>query len=372
MTDNKQQAFFELVRAGLWEKDAQLLPFKDIDYNAVLDLAQEQSVVGLVAAGIEHVVDTKIPKENVFAFAGTAVQFEQVNKAMNNFVWELIDKLRKADIYTILVKGQGIAQCYERPLWRACGDVDLFLSDGNYQKAFKYLLPLSSSHDEELEKEKHVALTINDWIVELHGSLPSRISARADKVLEEIQRCVFYGGNVSSWKGGKTDVFLLHPDENVVYVFTHILKHFFRGGIGLRQICDWCRLLWTSRDVIDKKLLLQRLEDMRFMSEWKAFAALAVDVLGMPVDAMPFYSPSPKWKRKANRVLRYILSVGNFGNNRDGSFRTQQPFLKRKWIAFKYKVQDFTCHFGVFPLDSLKVFFTVVKSGIVYTLRHEG
>ena len=66
------------------------------------------------------------------------------------------------------------------------------------------------------------------------------------------------------------------------------------------------------------------------------------------------------------------MTVGNFGHNRDNSFRIKQPFLKRKWIAFSYKMKDFISHFVVFPLDSLKVFITEVKSGVIYTLRHEG
>lgn len=61
---------------------------------------------------------------------------EQRNKGMNIFISELIDKLQKEDIYAILVKGQGIAQCYEKPLWRSSGDIDLLLSDSNCKPSF--------------------------------------------------------------------------------------------------------------------------------------------------------------------------------------------------------------------------------------------
>lgn len=54
MTNNNQQAFFALVRAGLWKKEAQLSRFSDIDYKAIMQLAEEQAVVGLVSAGLEH------------------------------------------------------------------------------------------------------------------------------------------------------------------------------------------------------------------------------------------------------------------------------------------------------------------------------
>lgn len=171
--DNSTQAFLALVRAGLWEADTQLLPYGNIDLKEVYRLAQEQSVVGLVAAGIEHVVDCKIPKEDALQFVGNALQLEQRNLAMNQFVAKLIGSLRKEDVYAILVKGQGIANCYERPLWRASGDVDLFLSDTNYQKAFLYLEPLASRVGEEELYKKHIPLSIYNWEVELHGTLRS-------------------------------------------------------------------------------------------------------------------------------------------------------------------------------------------------------
>lgn len=44
--DSNQQAFFALVRAGLWEQDVQLLPFGKVDFSAVMRLAEEQAVVG--------------------------------------------------------------------------------------------------------------------------------------------------------------------------------------------------------------------------------------------------------------------------------------------------------------------------------------
>ena len=156
--DNNKQAFFALVQAGLWEHDVRLSQFKEIDIKEIYRLAEEQSVVGLVAAGIEHVVDMKVPQEDALTFVGTALQLEQRNAAMNEFVANLVEKLRKADIYAILVKGQGVAQCYERPLWRAPGDVDLLLSNDNYEKAKSYLSPLVSFVDDEDKKE-------NTWLL---------------------------------------------------------------------------------------------------------------------------------------------------------------------------------------------------------------
>lgn len=360
--DNNQQAFFELLRAGLWEKEARLSQFNNIDYAAILQLAEEQSVVGMVTAGLERVVDVKGPQEWLLQFIGSTLQIEQQNKDMNAFVARLIEKLRKADVYAILVKGQGIAQCYEKPLWRASGDVDLLLSDTNYEKAKKVLISLATDVEDEYKSFKHLGLTMQGGFgVELHGTLHSRLSGRVDRVIDEAQRDVFYGGNVRSWNNGNTAVFLPSPDNDVIFVFTHILHHFFIDGIGLRQICDWCRLLYTYKDSLNHGLLESRIKKAGLMSEWKAFAAFAVEHLGMPVLAMPCYDvrcqkDDVRWKKKAEHILEFVLESGNFGHNRKAA--------SGKFNSAWNKLKDFARHSRIFPLDSTKFFFYFLWDGI--------
>lgn len=364
LLNNNQKAFLELIKAGLWEKDVLLSRFNKIDYEVVYRLAVGQSVVGLVAAGIEHVVDIKIPQVVTLTFVGDMLQLEQQNKAMNGFVAKLIDKLREADVYAILVKGQGIAQNYEHPFWRVSGDIDLFLSEGNYTKAKDLLVPLASSVENENKYTQHIGMTFGSIEVELHGNLRSELYSRIDKELDNVKDEIFYGGNVRSWLNDKTQVFQPGINCDVVYVFTHILQHFFKGGIGLRQICDWCRLLWTYKDKVDRKRLEGRLKNMGLMSEWKAFGSLAVNTLGMPADAMPFYSESNKWKKKAERVLAFVLETGNFGHNRDMSYRNEESAISRKWKTFYHITSDTAKQFSIFPLDSLRVWWRMMGIGL--------
>lgn len=91
--DNSIVAFFALVRAGLWEKDVCLSQFGDVDYNEMLRLSNEQSVVGLVAAGLEHVTDIIVPKGIVLKYVGNTLQLERQNKEMNGFIGMLVEKM---------------------------------------------------------------------------------------------------------------------------------------------------------------------------------------------------------------------------------------------------------------------------------------
>ena len=84
--DYNTSAFLALVRAGLWEQKVQLLAFENINIKEIYRLALEQSVVGLLTAGLEHAKDTKFPQEDVLNIVGDALQLEQCNMAMNYFI----------------------------------------------------------------------------------------------------------------------------------------------------------------------------------------------------------------------------------------------------------------------------------------------
>ena len=89
--------------------------------------------------------------------------------------------------------------------------------------------------------------------------------------------------------------------------------------------------MWTYRDSLNHKLLESRIRKAGLMKEWKAFGALAVDYLGMPVEAMLLYSEDKKWSRKAEKIVVFILKGG-------------------KWQRFKdtFRVGS------IFPLDTLR------------------
>lgn len=362
----------EFIRAGLWGTEARLSNYGDIDYSSVMQLAEEQSVVGLVTAGLELVRDVKIPQQWSLLFIGSTLQLEQRNKSMNAFVALLISKMRAAGIYTLLVKGQGIAQCYEKPLWRVCGDVDLFLSEDNYAKAKEILVPLATSVEKEYEREKHLGMTIDGWVVELHGRLYCGLSSRIERELDDVLQDTFYGGNVRSWNNNGVQIFQLGVENDVFYVFTHILQHFYKEGVGLRQICDWCRLMWTSRDKIDVQKLKSRLKRAGIMSEWKAFYALASKYLGMPdlVNGYGIMVHDSRYDKKVDRIMEFVLKAGNMGHNRDTTYM-KRPYLVRKSISMGRRVSDIWRHAKIFPMDSLRFSFAIMYNGVRSAIRGE-
>ena len=366
--NENELAFFTLLRAGLWNQESKHFPFPNAAFPRVFLLAEEQSVVGLIAAGIEWFsvqdLNFKIPKEDALQFIGRTVQLEKTNQAMNQFIVTLAGRMQEAGIYALLVKGQGIAQCYSKPLWRSCGDVDLLLDKTNYTKAINFLAPMAQSIDEEDPLRLHYGMTIGRWVVELHGTLRSGLSSRIDNEIDAIQHKTFEENHVRIWSHRNQTVYLPSPDNDIIFVFSHILQHFFKGGIGLRQICDLCRLLWTFRSDININLLEQRLRKMRLISEWRTFAALAVDYLGMPAEAMPLYAQDRKWSKKGYKVLSLIIETGNFGHNRDMSYIKKNTYVYRKTKSFAYLLKDSTRRITIFPIDSIRVLVKKLLFGV--------
>lgn len=377
--ENIRDVFFKLIRAGLFglTDTTDSAKWNLVDWDEVCQLAEEQSAIGLVTAGIEA-LQVPIPKVMRLQFIGQTLQIESRNTEMNVFVAELTEKLQKANVRSVLVKGQGVAQCYEKPLWRSCGDVDLLLDAENYEQAKTVLFPMAYDIASENVQTKHQAMKIDGFDVELHGRMPFMLSKRADRVIDEVLSDTFNNGGVSSWIVDGVDVKMPSADDHVFLVFTHFLHHFFIEGVGLRQICDWCRMLWTYRDTLDFGLLESRIRRAGLMSEWKVFYNLATQYLGMPdLDSQDsqvrmsdqrssacFMVHDSRLNKKAKKIMEMVLKAGNFGHNKDLSYRSKYRGVAYKMVSLWRRLVDFVGFMGVFPLDAPRFFLTYVTSKV--------
>jgi len=355
------EAFFLLVRAGLFGRTegVEKLRERGVIWKQVYRLAEEQYVVGLITEGVEklqgeetltEVQQQLVPKKLTMRLAMKSMSLERRNRAMNQFIAKLIGKMRERGIDALLLKGQGVAQCYKRPLWRTCGDVDLLLSEDHYMKAKDFLTPLASNVEKEIEYKKHLGMDIEHWLVELHGSLRCGFSIRVDRELDKIHEEAFQNKNFTTWIDGEVPVLMPGRESHLLFVFAHLLNHYYKGGVVIRQISDWCRMMWSGKDNLDLGILETRLKNMRLMSEWHVFGAYAVEYMGMPKEAIPFYDADEKWIRKASRIQQFILKTS--GINRDKG-QEGDSLLTRKFRTATQRFWHLADHFWVFPLDTV-------------------
>ena len=84
-----------------------------------------------------------------------------------------------------------------------------------------------------------------------------------------------------------------------------------RGGIGLRQLCDWTMFIHRHYADIDPVALEKDLKAFGLANAWQIFAGVAVEFLGLPAEECPLYSG--EFSSKSRFMLDVIWNEGNFG-----------------------------------------------------------
>lgn len=122
-----------LVRLGLWgdrEEHNTRLNLTEEDWNDVFRLAMQHTVTGLAFQGVSHLPDSQIPPQSLLVrWMAETDAVERRNKRMNGVLGLLYNIFHEKGLNPILQKGQGVANYYESPLLRVCGDIDLYFNN---------------------------------------------------------------------------------------------------------------------------------------------------------------------------------------------------------------------------------------------------
>ncbi|MBR4502317.1 MAG: nucleotidyltransferase family protein [Clostridia bacterium] len=197
----------------------------------------------------------------------------------------------------VILKGTSAAKYYPNPVLRTLGDIDIIPRREDFETAYEELLNAGYRIEKELGRE---TCFVKDGImVELHRSFaklnnPSYAEYLDDLIIENIN-----------------PTHVLPDIVNGLVLLEHISQHLVRG-LGLRQIIDWMMF-------VNKCLPEEQWEEFREMAKNIGLDTLAITLsrmceifLGLPRHA---------WCEGANEeicnmLMEYILSCGNFGNNR--------------------------------------------------------
>ena len=77
---------------------------------------------------------------------------------------------------------------------------------------------------DENSYNKHQALTIQGWEVELHGTLRGGVSNRMDAMIDAVQVETCTKGKVRIWDNNKVAIPLPSADNDIIFIFTHFLN----------------------------------------------------------------------------------------------------------------------------------------------------
>ena len=77
-----------------------------------------------------------------------------------------------------------------------------------------------------------------------------------------------------------------------------------------------------------------------------------------------------KFNKKADRICKFVMEVRNFGYNQRRDY-SGMPYIKRKFISSWGRLSDMLRHFQLSPLDSIRFFGGVLRSGLHAAVRGE-
>ena len=346
-----EKAFLELLKAGLWGTEVREESFlnKDIDWERVVELARQQTVVGIVGEAMSQLSRGVMIRSLYLQVLKEVMEIEEENKRMNTLIPVLFRTLDQLEVKSWLLKGQGVAQCYENPLLRMSGDIDVFFPHmEGYEKSredfLRHLKP------EDVHNDNHQTKTLEfDYkgiYIELHGQILPEVNRRCRRNFAKFQEeCQIENGK--TWNGAT-----LPPSRfDVVFIFMHMVRHYFGGGIGLRQVSDWIRYVHVHRQDIQEGKLKEDLQKTGLFKLWQAFGCMAVESLGCPSESMFFYSSS--FTKKGRRLLKYILESGNFGYFDERTKSDSRFYLVRRFVAFWGHLQMKFRNLMMFPEESI-------------------
>jgi len=322
-SENDVEAFLQLLRHALWGTEIKQ-DFHGVCWEAICQLATEQTVQGLIADAINHLPNDARPKgKEAFRLINTTFNLMYTHQRLNADIVKVFTFLKENHFTPILFKGQGNATFYPNPQLRQCGDIDVWVEGGRKQ-ILNFLKEKGFKVSGVVYHHCEVRI-FDDVKVEVHF-LPSFmnspiLNARLQKFFSSCRDGQF--GNHLPEHGFNVPQTAVATIHSVVHVF----RHLFHEGIGLRQIIDLYYLLKALTGE-EKAYVMGVLDSLKLSNFTAALMWVLYHVLGLDEK----YLLCPTDEKKGARLYSEILKSGNFGLH-DPEFKRYQsssPFV-RAW-----------------------------------------
>jgi len=339
MNTKLRDIFFQLLQIGLWNRDDHLISqqLNEKEWHQIYHWAISHTVEGIIYDSFSLLREDQLPPTPLrLKWTVRIDQIERYNIQMNSVIASQYHTFTTMGLRPVLQKGQGVAQFYNNPLHRICGDIDWHFEDNGYAKARKYVK--EKSNDVHDTKSFSLHYTWDGQFIEHHKQLFDLRNPLIQNYLRSIAKQ--YQHKQASLQIENVSVRILAPELQLFQVNAHILKHLITFGIGLRQFCDAARLYAHYSNHIDSNALKEIYRKSGILRWTHLLHQILVDNIGLPKTQLPF--PYAE-KTNVEWMLEEIWHGGNFGyydgryaNGKINSTISVHPDgAKRLWGNFK-------------------------------------
>lgn len=314
MNSRLNTAFFKLLRLALRDDTSEELQAVDFpklsdgEWERLYNEVDRQTLLGVAFNGVKKLPpEFRPPFDIMFQWSSEAETVNGLNGLMNGECKRLTEFFQAEGLSTAILKGQANARLYPDAKSRQPGDIDIWVSGGK-NFLVKLLKKKDLLEDKCFRSAHHVHMRKGDngVDVEIHfrpssGNLNPFSNSRLLRYLNrEIHRTqlVPEGFNVPNMRFA------------LVMQLAHIQRHFFGGGVGMRQLMDYFVLLKSS-SCEDHKAVSKHLKSFGLYHIAGAAMWLLQEVFGLDADLM-LCRPD---KFRGRWLLRDVMHGGNFGKH---------------------------------------------------------
>lgn len=343
---SQQRIFFDFLQfcIGLAKDIPESL--KNADWKILYAIAEKQALLGVLFYGIKQLPKELAPNASLLIqWMGMAQKIKQQNIRLFMDSVNVCKKFKLVGFRNCILKGQGNALLYPDPYMRTPGDIDIYLVGGR-TKVMQYINKVCPN---QVMRYHHVDFPVMKTAIEVHFT-PSYMffpvhNSRMQKWFKEVMdlQC----SNVVSLPDGYGEINVPTVNFNVIYILSHLYRHVFTEGIGLRQLIDYYFVLRNTDCNIANKTVLQR--ELKHLGLWKfaqAVMYVLYETLGLPEEKM--IAPIDEYEGRF--LLAEIMQGGNFGqyDTRLGSKENEGKF--HRYLRMSLRNLRFVKHY---PTEAL-------------------
>lgn len=320
-----KELFFELIRVSIGQADKLGHAPSAEEWEWMFDKAQEQTLGGVLLPALDKLpIEQRPPRQIIFNWHSLAEQIAAINRRLNHDTVWVSERWTKLGYHNVILKGQGNARLYPNPSLRHAGDVDVWL-DGDLHKIAEYVL----KHFPNLEVTRiEMDFPVKkDTTIELHFT-PSflynpitngRMQRFFKEQLKQTERIPLPDGEIE----------IPGMEMNLVFQITHIYRHLFYEGIGLRQLMDYYYLLQQPSAKDYHERVRKTLKSLNLSKFTAALMWVLGEVFHLQEDMM-IVSPNQK---EGQFLLDEIMRAGNFGHadDRTGNWAEMSRWQRLIW-----------------------------------------
>ena len=322
----QQKIFFDFLRFCIGSAKEIPGSLKEVDWKELYVIAKKQALLGVLFFGIRRLPKELAPEQKLLM--QWMVMAEQIRKQNTRLFLDSVKVCQNFEnecFANCILKGQGNALLYPDPYMRTPGDIDIYLAGGR-KRVMKYVNKVCPN---QVMRYHHVDFPVMKTAIEVHFT-PSYMffpihNSRMQKWFKEVmgEQC----NHRVSLPDGYGEIHVPQVSFNVIYILSHLHRHIFTEGIGLRQLLDYYFVLlkWhtdltnltdSNKSLPQMTLINTDLDALRhklkYLGLWKfAQAVMFVmkEVFGLSEDRMIV----PMDEREGRFLLDEIMRGGNFG-----------------------------------------------------------